>query len=88
MPLEKDREKTGINEAVRTGIGQVNGLKAAVAIMDATFRMGSMGSVVGEKITRAIEKADELSIPFIIYYFICLYWTGQRNCNFCWFGQV
>lgn len=65
--VEKDREKTGINEAVRTGVGQVNGLKTAVAIMDATFRMGSMGSVVGEKITRAIEKADELSIPFIIF---------------------
>ena len=35
--------------------------------MDSTFRMASMGSVVGEKITRAIEKADELSVPFIIF---------------------
>ena len=35
--------------------------------MDSTFRMGSMGSVVGEKITRAIEKADEWSLPFIIF---------------------
>lgn len=65
--LEKDREKTGLNEAVVTGIGNVNGNPVVVAIMDATFRMGSMGSVVGEKITLAIEKADELSVPFIIF---------------------
>ncbi|KON86767.1 acetyl-CoA carboxyl transferase [Sporosarcina globispora] len=65
--LEKDREKTKINEAVVTGTGTVNGQKIAVAVMDSTFRMGSMGSVVGEKITRAIEKADELGIPFIIF---------------------
>ena len=65
--LERDRGKTGLNEAVVTGVGSVNGCDVAIAIMDATFRMGSMGSVVGEKITRAIEKADELSIPFIIF---------------------
>ncbi|WP_066369077.1 acetyl-CoA carboxylase, carboxyltransferase subunit beta [Neobacillus fumarioli] len=65
--LEKDRQKSKINEAVVTGIGTVNGQKIVVAIMDSTFRMGSMGSVVGEKITRAIEKADELSVPFIIF---------------------
>ncbi|MFD0827303.1 acetyl-CoA carboxylase, carboxyltransferase subunit beta [Neobacillus sp. M.A.Huq-85] len=65
--LEKDREKSKLNEAVVTGIGTVNGHKIVVTIMDATFRMGSMGSVVGEKITLAIEKADELSVPFIIF---------------------
>jgi acetyl-CoA carboxylase carboxyl transferase subunit beta len=65
--VEKDRQKTKINEAVVTGCGSVNGNKIALAIMDSTFRMGSMGSVVGEKITRAIEKADEMSIPFIIF---------------------
>ncbi|PLR81480.1 acetyl-CoA carboxylase carboxyl transferase subunit beta [Bacillus canaveralius] len=65
--LEKDRQKTNINEAVITGTGTVNGIKTVVAVMDATFRMGSMGSVVGEKITRAIEQADELSLPFIIF---------------------
>lgn len=65
--LEKDREKTKINEAVVTGSGTVNGHKMVVAVMDSTFRMGSMGSVVGEKITRAIEKADELGVPFIIF---------------------
>lgn len=65
--LEKDREKTSLNEAVVTGEGTINGFKVVIAVMDASFRMGSMGSVVGEKITRAIEKADEQSIPFIIF---------------------
>jgi acetyl-CoA carboxylase carboxyl transferase subunit beta len=65
--VESDRAKTGINEAVVTGVGKVNDFSVVVAIMDSTFRMGSMGSVVGEKITRAIEKANELSLPFIIF---------------------
>lgn len=65
--LEKDRQKSKLNEAVVTGTGSVNGNKIVLAIMDASFRMGSMGSVVGEKITQAVEKADELSIPFIIF---------------------
>ncbi len=65
--LEKDRKKTKLNEAVVTGVGTINGHKIVLSIMDASFRMGSMGSVVGEKITLAIEKADELSVPFIIF---------------------
>jgi acetyl-CoA carboxylase carboxyl transferase subunit beta len=65
--LEKDRQNSHLNEAVVTGIGNVNDHRIVVAVMDSSFRMGSMGSVVGEKITRAIEKADELSIPFIIF---------------------
>ncbi|MGJ7920444.1 acetyl-CoA carboxylase, carboxyltransferase subunit beta [Neobacillus sp. LXY-4] len=65
--LEADRAKTGINEAVVTGMAKINNFSAVVAVMDSTFRMGSMGSVVGEKIARAIEKADELSVPFIIF---------------------
>ncbi|MBS4215383.1 MULTISPECIES: acetyl-CoA carboxylase, carboxyltransferase subunit beta [Neobacillus] len=65
--VEKDRKKTNINEAVVTGVGTVNGHKIVLSVMDSTFRMGSMGSVVGEKITLAIEKADELSVPFVIF---------------------
>ncbi|MDC3415752.1 acetyl-CoA carboxylase, carboxyltransferase subunit beta [Aquibacillus salsiterrae] len=65
--LEKDRKKTNLNDAVVTGKGTINGFEVAVAIMDARFRMGSMGSVVGEKITRAIENARTASIPFIIF---------------------
>ena len=48
-------------------LGKIEGREVAVAIMDSHFRMGSMGSVVGEKITRAIEKATELKIPMIIF---------------------
>ncbi len=65
--VESDARKTGLNEAVLTGTGKIDGLEIAVAIMDAHFRMGSMGSVVGEKITRAIEKATALGIPMIIF---------------------
>lgn len=65
--IEKDQQKTGLNEAIITGIGNVNGIKVVVAVMDSHFRMASMGSVVGEKITLAVEKADELSLPFIIF---------------------
>lgn len=65
--LKKDQDKTGINEAVVTGEGTIEGNRIVLAIMDSSFRMGSMGSVVGEKITRAIEKAMELKVPFLIF---------------------
>ncbi|HZG70781.1 MAG TPA: acetyl-CoA carboxylase, carboxyltransferase subunit beta [Chondromyces sp.] len=65
--VEADQKKTGLNEAVLTGKGKVNGFDVVVAIMESNFRMGSMGSVVGEKITRAVEEADRLSVPFIIF---------------------
>jgi acetyl-CoA carboxylase carboxyl transferase subunit beta len=65
--VELDAKKTGLNEAVLTGTGKIDGYEVAIAIMDAHFRMGSMGSVVGEKITRAIEKATILGIPIIIF---------------------
>lgn len=61
------QEKTKIKEAVRTGIGKINGEKTVIAVMDSNFLMGSMGCVVGEKITRAIEKAVELKLPFICF---------------------
>lgn len=65
--IEVDKKKTGLNEAVLTGVGTLKGMQIVVAVMDSTFRMGSMGSVVGEKITRAVEKATELRVPFIIF---------------------
>lgn len=65
--VEKDRKKTGINEAVVTGEGTIDGYGVVIAVMDASFRMGSMGSVVGEKITRAIEKAIEKELPFLLF---------------------
>ncbi|TDL34328.1 acetyl-CoA carboxylase carboxyltransferase subunit beta [Jeotgalibacillus sp. S-D1] len=65
--VEKDRKKTGLNEAVVTGTAEIEGHKVVLAIMDSSFRMGSMGSVVGEKISLAIARAEELSAPFIIF---------------------
>lgn len=65
--VEEDARKTGLNEAVLTGTGKIDGQEVAVAVMDSHFRMGSMGSVVGEKITRAIEKATALRIPMLIF---------------------
>lgn len=65
--IASDQKKTGLNEAIVTGIGSIDGNEAAFAIMDASFRMGSMGSVVGEKIARAVEEALRLHIPFIIF---------------------
>ncbi|MBU5468100.1 acetyl-CoA carboxylase, carboxyltransferase subunit beta [Virgibacillus sp. MSJ-26] len=65
--IEKDRKKTGLNEGVVTGKGLIDGQATAFAVMDAGFRMGSMGSVIGEKIARAIENAKNESLPFIIF---------------------
>ena len=65
--VQIDVKKTGLNEAVLTGEGSLQGQKIVVAIMDSHFRMGSMGSVVGEKITRAVERATALGVPFIIF---------------------
>ena len=65
--VDQDRKKTGLNEAVVTGKGLIGGQPTAFSVMDARFRMGSMGSVVGEKIARAIENAREENIPFIIF---------------------
>jgi acetyl-CoA carboxylase carboxyl transferase subunit beta len=65
--LESDRKKTDLNEAIVTGSGTLEGIPVVVAVMDSRFRMGSMGSVVGEKITRAIERATADQLPFIIF---------------------
>ncbi len=65
--IESSRKKTTSSEGVTTGIGEIKGVKAAIAVMDSFFMMGSMGTVVGEKITRLIEKAMEEKLPLIIF---------------------
>nr|YP_009757074.1 acetyl-CoA carboxylase carboxyltransferase beta subunit [Impatiens pritzelii]YP_010710600.1 acetyl-CoA carboxylase carboxyltransferase beta subunit [Impatiens omeiana]QIM15101.1 acetyl-CoA carboxylase carboxyltransferase beta subunit [Impatiens pritzelii]WCZ70710.1 acetyl-CoA carboxylase carboxyltransferase beta subunit [Impatiens omeiana] len=60
------QKKTGLTEAVQTGIGQLNGIPIAIGVMDFEFMGGSMGSVVGEKITRLIEYATKKALPLII----------------------
>jgi acetyl-CoA carboxylase, carboxyl transferase, beta subunit len=64
--LQEAQEKSGIPEGVLTGLVKIEGNPAVLAINEGNFMMGSMGSVVGEKITRAIERAIDLSLPVII----------------------
>nr|YP_009656524.1 acetyl-CoA carboxylase beta subunit [Medicago tetraprostrata]QCO73333.1 acetyl-CoA carboxylase beta subunit [Medicago tetraprostrata] len=64
--LDSYQDRTGLLEAVQTGTGQVNGIPVAIGIMDFQFMGGSMGSVVGEKITRLIEYATNQRLPLII----------------------
>lgn len=61
------QQKTGLYEAVITGVGNIQGHKIAIAVMDSNFMMGSMGQVVGEKITRCIEYATKKKLPLIIF---------------------
>ncbi|WP_010074149.1 acetyl-CoA carboxylase, carboxyltransferase subunit beta [Clostridium cellulovorans] len=65
--LAKAREATSLKEAVVTGYGTVGGNPVVTAIMDSNFMMGSMGTAVGEKITRAIEYATSKRLPIIIF---------------------
>nr|YP_010981285.1 acetyl-coenzyme A carboxylase carboxyl transferase subunit beta [Chroesthes longifolia]WOE90463.1 acetyl-coenzyme A carboxylase carboxyl transferase subunit beta [Chroesthes longifolia] len=64
--IDSYQRKTGLTEAVQTGIGQLNGVPVALGVMDFQFMGGSMGSVVGEKITRLIEYATNRFLPLII----------------------
>lgn len=60
-------DKLKINEAVTTGIGSINGNRTCFGIMDSRFIMGSMGSVVGEKLARMFEKAADLKLPTVVF---------------------
>lgn len=64
--IRQAQEKTGLTEAVRVGIGRIDGRMVSFAVMDFRFIGGSMGSVVGEKIARAIERSLEGEMPLVI----------------------
>ena len=64
--LKEMQDKTKLVDAVQTGLGKLNGFAIALGVMDFRFMGGSMGSVVGEKLTRLIERATEQRIPVII----------------------
>lgn len=64
--LEAAQKKTNLNDAVITGVGEIEGHKLAVAIMDFDFMGGSMGSTVGEKIAKIMEEAIERRIPVMV----------------------
>src|SRR5438094_6714489 len=63
--LARAQERTGLQEAVLTGVGRIAGWQAVIAVSDFAFMGGSMGSVVGEKVTLALELAARRKLPFI-----------------------
>lgn len=65
--LASMREKTGLDEAVVTGTALIKGEKVALGIMDSNFIMASMGTVVGEKITRLFEYATAEKLPVVLF---------------------
>mgnify|MGYP001558419846 CR=1 FL=1 len=64
--LKDTMRKSGLHEAVRTGTAKINGIPVVVACMDFSFIGGSMGSVVGEKVARAIDRALKKRLPLVI----------------------
>ncbi|GFR52289.1 hypothetical protein Agub_g14823 [Astrephomene gubernaculifera] len=64
--IKEAQEKTGLQDAVRTGTGLLHGIPVALGVMDFSYMGGSMGSVVGEKLTRLIEYATQEGMPVII----------------------
>nr|YP_010590777.1 carboxytransferase beta subunit [Harmsiodoxa puberula]WAB50396.1 carboxytransferase beta subunit [Harmsiodoxa puberula] len=64
--INSAQKTTGLTDAVQTGTGQLNGIPVALGVMDFQFMGGSMGSVVGEKITRLIEYATNQCLPLIL----------------------
>jgi len=64
--LKAAQKKSGLSDAIRTGTGKIGGYPVVFGVMDFGFIGGSMGSVVGEKVARAIDRADKKKVPFIL----------------------
>ena len=64
--LRAEQKRTGLSDAVITGTGMIRARRVAVAVTDSAFIMGSMGSVVGERLTRLVERATRQELPLII----------------------
>jgi len=64
--LAAEQARTGLTDAALCGLGMIRARRVAIAVTDSAFIMGSMGSVVGERLTRLIERATEQSLPLII----------------------
>ena len=64
--LEGSQEKSRMLDGVISGTGKINGIDVSIAVMEFNFMGGSMGSVVGEKITRALERGLEKNIPVVV----------------------
>ncbi|MFC5704311.1 acetyl-CoA carboxylase, carboxyltransferase subunit beta [Cohnella faecalis] len=65
--LEQQKESSGLKDAIVTGTGTIGGFELVVGVMSFDFFSGSMGSVVGEKVTRAIEHAMEKKLPLLLF---------------------
>ena len=65
--IKQEQAKTGITEAVLTGVAYVKGRRVALGVMDGNWLMGSMGCVVGEKISLLVEAATDQSLPLILF---------------------
>ncbi|WP_251211767.1 acetyl-CoA carboxylase carboxyltransferase subunit alpha [Adlercreutzia murintestinalis] len=65
--IGRAQERSGLEEGVRTGVGRIGGIPVAIGIMETAFMMGSMGHVVGEKLTRLIERATADELPVMIF---------------------
>ncbi|MBQ8148090.1 MAG: acetyl-CoA carboxylase carboxyltransferase subunit beta [Lachnospiraceae bacterium] len=65
--ITKLQEKTGLEEGVLIGVGEIHGQKAMIAVMGSEFLMGSMGIAVGEKVTYAFEVADKNKLPVVMF---------------------
>lgn len=65
--IQELKERTGLDEAVVSGVCTIGGIEAVLMVMDGRFLMGSLGMVCGEKITRAVERATEKGLPVIIF---------------------
>ena len=65
--VKKLRETTGLNEAIVTGKIRIDGSEVVIGVCDGRFLMASMGEIVGEKITRAVERATQEKLPVIIF---------------------
>jgi acetyl-CoA carboxylase carboxyl transferase subunit beta len=64
--IEESMQKSNLKDAITTGVGKIGEMECALGVMDFSFMGGSMGSVVGEKFTRMVEKAIERKIPVIV----------------------
>lgn len=64
--LREMQQKTGLQDAIQTGFGKIDGSPVALGVMDFNFMGGSMGSVVGEKITRLVEQATQARLPVVL----------------------
>jgi acetyl-CoA carboxylase carboxyl transferase subunit beta len=65
--IEESIKKSGLNDAIATGLAKIGEIRVALGVMDFSFMGGSMGSVVGEKFARLVEKAIEEKLPVIIF---------------------